>query len=128
MRAAALRRLWLIPVLALGALLYFLVDPGESALMPKCIFKALTGLDCPGCGSQRALHALLHGHLLEALRMNALLVLMLPLIGFMIWLETVRKSRPRLYASFYRPWVIWSVGGVIAAWFIVRNLLPALFS
>ncbi len=124
MRAEAARRLWLVPVIALGAILYFLVDPAESAFMPKCLFKAVTGWDCPGCGSQRALHALLHGDFLEALRQNALLVVMLPLIGWMLWLETVRKSRPRLYAGFYRPWVICTVGGVIAAWFVVRNLLP----
>lgn len=124
MRAAVGRSLWLIPVLLAGAVLYFLVDPGESALMPKCLFKTLTGLDCPGCGSQRALHSLLHGHLGEALRMNALLVVMLPLIGWMVWLECVRKKRPKLYASFYRPWVIWTFGGIIGAWFVMRNLLP----
>lgn len=124
MKATMARSFWLIPILGLGVVLYFLVDPGESAMMPKCLFKTLTGLDCPGCGSQRALHALLHGNLAEAWRMNALLVASLPVLGWMLWLETVRKTRRRLYAAFYRPWVIWTFGGVVIAWFVARNVLP----
>lgn len=123
MKVAISKGVWLLPLLLLFAALYFFVDPGESVYMPKCIFKTVTGLDCPGCGSQRALHALLHGDFLEALRMNALLVVLLPLLGWMLWLESVRKSRPKLYAGFYRRWVVLTIGGTVAAWFIVRNIL-----
>ena len=124
MKATVARGFWLVPVLGFGIVLYFLVDPGESAMMPKCLFKVLTGLDCAGCGSQRALYALLHGNLAEAWRMNALLVAFLPVLGWMLWLETVRKTRSKLYAAFYRPWVIWTFGGVVIAWFVARNVLP----
>lgn len=41
--------------------LYFYFDPAHSYLAPKCIFRMLTGLDCPSCGNQRALHSLLNG-------------------------------------------------------------------
>lgn len=33
------------------AVVYFLFDPLESPYMPQCLFKRLTGLSCPGCGS-----------------------------------------------------------------------------
>jgi hypothetical protein len=36
------------------------------------------GIECPGCGATRALAALLRGRLIEALRLNALFVLLLP--------------------------------------------------
>lgn len=49
---------WLI--VAAGAALYFIFDPAVTRWAPKCMFRVLTGYDCPGCGSQRALHALLH--------------------------------------------------------------------
>jgi len=32
-----------------------------------CVFKSLTGHDCPGCGFQRALIELLQGNLYESL-------------------------------------------------------------
>jgi len=37
----------------------------ENHLLP-CPFKALTGMDCPGCGLQRSFLALLQGHLSES--------------------------------------------------------------
>ena len=40
--------------------LYFKYDPINNLLFPKCPLYATTGLYCPGCGSQRATHALLH--------------------------------------------------------------------
>lgn len=37
-----------------------------------CIFHVLTGLECPGCGMTRAFHAIIHGHLEEAVELNLL--------------------------------------------------------
>ncbi|MFV0506503.1 MAG: DUF2752 domain-containing protein [Bacteroidales bacterium] len=42
----------------------------------------LTGYQCPGCGSQRALHQLLHLNIDEALKLNALFVVGLPYVLF----------------------------------------------
>ncbi|MEL1265471.1 DUF2752 domain-containing protein [Pseudoxanthomonas putridarboris] len=52
--------------------------PGNP--FPACMFKALTGLYCAGCGATRALHALLHGDVRAAFSMNPLLVLVLPVL------------------------------------------------
>jgi len=77
----------------LGALLaagligvYFLLDP-EQHFFPKCPFLWLSGWKCPGCGSQRAVHHLLHGDVLEALRINFLFVLAFPYVIFELVLE-----------------------------------------
>ncbi len=64
-------------VLTICFIFYFL-DPLECPLFPKCPFLVLTGLECPGCGTQRALHSLLHLHIIDALRYNALLIFSLP--------------------------------------------------
>ena len=62
-------------VLVLCGLLFFFVDPASSGVYWSCPFHTLTGLYCPGCGAQRALHAVLHGRVVEALSLNALVVL-----------------------------------------------------
>jgi len=58
----------------------FRMNPsGEwQRFFPKCMFFAATGLHCPGCGCQRALHHLFNGHLLLALHYNAMVLMALP--------------------------------------------------
>lgn len=58
--------------------LYYKYDPSYNLLAPKCFFRQLTGLDCPGCGSQRAFHALLHGNLRQAIRYNYFFLYAIP--------------------------------------------------
>ena len=57
-----------VGAVAAVAVVYFLFDPLESPYMPQCLFRRLTGLSCPGCGSQRVAHALLPGDLAGAFR------------------------------------------------------------
>ncbi len=67
-------RIVLLLLIAAIAVLLYTFDPLQHTLMPKCPFRLLTGLNCPGCGIQRALHAMLHGHWAEAARCNFYLV------------------------------------------------------
>lgn len=67
------RVLVLSAVAAVAVALYF-IDPMEWAFMPKCPFKMITGFSCPGCGFQRAVHALLHGDVAGAVGYNLFLV------------------------------------------------------
>jgi Protein of unknown function (DUF2752) len=61
----------------------FAVDPNRHAVYPQCLLYRATGLYCAGCGATRALYALLHGRVLQALHDNVLFVAALPfLLGF----------------------------------------------
>jgi hypothetical protein len=61
----------------------FAVDPNRHAVYPQCLLYRATGLYCAGCGATRALYALLHGRVLQALHDNALFIAALPfLLGF----------------------------------------------
>src|SRR5580700_3882658 len=60
----------------------YAVDPNRHAVYPQCLLYNATGIYCAGCGATRAIHALLHGRVLEALHDNALFVAALPLILF----------------------------------------------
>ena len=58
--------------------------PSTTGWYPPCVFHELTGLHCPGCGATRAVYAVLHGHVGEALHQNALLVLAAPFLAVII--------------------------------------------
>ena len=125
-----------------GTALYLTVDPESSSLFPKCPFHLLTGLECPGCGSQRAIHSLLNGKIGQALHYNLLVVIAIPYLGLLAVLEIIRhillhanvpdKTRSKWTALVSKtvsvlyhgraPWIILSV--VLLFW-IVRNLTPA---
>jgi len=78
---------------ATGIILLRVFDPAHSGIFPPCPVHYLTGLYCPGCGSLRALYALLHGNLAQAWAMNALTVILLPFIGYGLALELFARLR-----------------------------------
>lgn len=97
-------------------------DPNSpGGFFPQCIFKAVSGYDCAGCGITRAFHALVHGDLGRALDMNVLAVLLVPLVPLMVLHG--RGWRPAFLQPLMRPvmtpmlWV-----AVLPVYWIVRNL------
>jgi hypothetical protein len=62
----------------------YAVDPNRHAVYPQCFLYNATGIYCAGCGATRAIHALLHGRVIEALHDNALFVAALPLLLYVV--------------------------------------------
>lgn len=103
--------------------IYFTYDPAKpGSWFPRCPFTLLTGLKCPGCGSQRALHALLHGDVAGAWHYNAGLIVAIPLVALFGLSEWKRTTWPRFYMKVNHPAVIISLFVIIIAWWIGRNL------
>lgn len=124
-----------LPALTLGAAIgtcVFVVaadptTPGGAS--PPCPTKTLFGIVCPGCGTARMVHSLLHGDLRAALSYNAvgLLVLLLLLWSYLAWsLRRVTGRRIPRWESWR--WAPVAVGAVTAAWLVVRNLPCAPFT
>ena len=67
----------------------YAVDPNRHAVYPQCLLYKATGIYCAGCGATRAIHALLHGRILEALHDNALVISALPLAIFIAGSYTI---------------------------------------
>ena len=112
-------------VLAVAAVLvamcvYFYFDPSDN-LFPRCPFLMATGYQCPGCGSQRAIHALLHGDIVSAWHFNAMLVVFIPLIVVLIVAEFRRTRAPHFYRLVNSVAVIWTSAVVLILWWIFRN-------
>jgi hypothetical protein len=109
-------------LLLVAGVVLFRFDPARYRFYPVCIFHQTTGLLCPGCGSLRAAHQLLHGHLLAALHDNALLVLSLPPL---VWLGARlarRQIKGELAAFTVRPAWLWFALVLFLAFGILRNL------
>ena len=113
--------LWTMAALAAVALLC-LFNPAESRIFPPCPFRAFTGFECPGCGSTRALHQLLHGDVTTAVALNPLLLVFAPILGYAL-LSTVVLAvrgrplpRPRLHSRW-----IWALLAVVVLFWVVRN-------
>lgn len=112
--------------LALGTV-FFLLDPAQYPF-PRCPFYVFTGLYCPGCGSQRATHALLHGQVLRAAGLNLLAVAALPLLalGAADGVRAGLTGVPRRAVLLYRPWLAWLTLAATLAFAVLRNLPGAL--
>ncbi|MBN8248999.1 MAG: DUF2752 domain-containing protein [Verrucomicrobia bacterium] len=117
---------WMILIGAavlLGLGILWRVEPAGQPFFPRCWLYQTTGLQCPGCGATRAVHALLNGRLQEAIQLNALLVAALPLALWMAirWLWGWRTGRwwPN---PLVHPWVLALLGGLVFGFGIGRNL------
>lgn len=108
--------------LASGAAILFRFDPAAHGFYPFCVFYRTTGLLCPGCGSLRAFHQLLHGEWVDAVRYNPLLVASFPLL---LWLG-MRLVRIALGMEgkpiVIKPKWMWAGLAVLAGFGILRNL------
>ncbi len=108
-----------------GIVVYTLFDPNKSVWMPKCPFRLLTGWNCPACGLQRALHALLHGKFTEALSYNYFFVVSIPYVIALFVAEALKRIprgdnfiRAVEHPVLARMYII-----LFIAWGIIRNLL-----
>jgi hypothetical protein len=102
----------------IGVWVLYTFPPVTSGFYPQCMFRQLTGLDCPGCGTTRALHAMLHGRFAEAFRFNPLLFAM-AFVGSLGIPSYLRGQTPRF---FYARWFGWTCFVVVAGWWVVRNI------
>jgi hypothetical protein len=115
-----------------GAGLLARSDAAASSVPIGCPFKALTGLDCPGCGSTRSLGALTRFDLAAALDHNVLVpfALVFVVASFVAWTAAVWRRPDRTGVTgrvgatdlVRRPGVIVGVGVGVVAFAVVRNL------
>jgi hypothetical protein len=115
-------------LLAAGALAVtatvFVFDPAKNFFYPGCTFHKLTGLNCPGCGATRSLHALLHGNFQVALQDNALFILLLVFFALRGGWFAVNHFRGQANGSFFPQKFLWPLL-VLAVLFSVLRNLPA---
>jgi hypothetical protein len=104
-------------VTAAGAWVLYTFAPGSFAFYPRCPFHTLTGLQCPGCGSTRAMHQLLHGNVGAAFRLNPMLFVLFAVA--LCALPSVLRGRQPGFLM--RPWFAWTSFVVLTGYWVVRN-------
>jgi hypothetical protein len=104
-------------VIAGGWVLYTF-PPGTVSFYPPCAFRALTGLQCAGCGTTRALHQLLHGNIGEAFRLNPMLFA----VGLMGIFSVPSVLRNEVPPFLMKRWFAWTALTVVVGWSILRNV------
>jgi Protein of unknown function (DUF2752) len=109
--------------IAVAVFLLRAFDPATSGIFPPCPLHYLTGWYCPGCGSLRAIHQLLHGNLRAAWAMNPLTIILLPFLSYELSSYGLFRFRGRGLRQLFLPaaW-IWGLGAAIILFGIARNL------
>jgi hypothetical protein len=109
--------------LAVAIILLRFFDPATSGVFPPCPIYYFTGFYCPGCGSLRAVHQLLHGHLQAAWAMNPLSVALFPFLAYGLICESIQYLRPQSLPQMTLPgkWIR-ALCAAILLFGIVRNL------
>lgn len=98
-------------------------DPNDDGSFLSCPFLTVTGHQCPGCGTLRALRALTGGDVGSAVGLNALTTGLLPVlaVGWVLWLRATLTGRP---APQLPVWLGWAVAAVVPLFWVARNLAP----
>jgi len=111
----------ILGVAALALLRIF--DPATSSIFPPCPLHYLTGLYCPGCGSLRALHALLHGDLRRAWAMNPLAIVVLPYLVYGLSSQILFQLRGKRLPQVALPanWIR-AFGAAVILYGVARNI------
>jgi len=108
--------------ITIGATYLFIFEPCKTGFFPACPFRTLTGFTCPGCGSTRGLHRLLHGDIVSAFEFNPLMVLSLPFLLYALVRYTTAAVRGApLQKHYVEAKYIWMLFAVIMSFWIFRN-------
>ncbi len=111
-------------LLVLATILFYVFDPNEMAIFPQCPFLLTTGYKCPGCGTQRALHDLLHLRLWEALKNNMFIVFAIPYILSGIYIEYFggKQRHPKFEKALFGKYSSIGVFLFVILYWIIINL------
>lgn len=94
---------------------------------PKCLLKAITGYDCPFCGFQRSVWALMRGDFVDAFMYNPYIYIISPyLIMILLCVIGVIPRDSRLCKALYSRASIIFAAVLTVSWWILRNVFACL--
>lgn len=119
-RRLSVAAIWL--TLLLASIYLFIYQPGKSGIFLPCPFRALTGFNCPGCGTTRALHQLLHGNFLTAFKLSPLMFFVFPFLLYFLLRHTILIMRGQIPRKNILPApYIYTLFVIVLSFWIFRN-------
>ena len=112
-------------LLIMAALLFFSFNPNGQLFFPKCPIYQHLGIYCSGCGSQRAIHDILHFRIYDALGHNLLLIPALLAIGIELYMITFLPKKKSLFYYKNTPII---AGILIVLFMVLRNIRVSPFN
>lgn len=110
--------------LAIAVLALYFGAPAGEGWPVKCPLFQLTGWQCPLCGSQRAVHELLHGNIGSAWNYNPGLWISLPY--FILWVignNIPGTRRFKIVGWAARDRVFFTAFALFMCWGVIRNFI-----
>ena len=118
------QHLFVIGGALLGLGLSYAVWLRLTGLAVPCLFRAVTGRLCPGCGVTQLCLALLRWDWAAAWSANPVLLLMLPLLAVLGVRLAVRYVREDGAAGpKWESTLLWTMTALLIVWGVVRNLI-----
>lgn len=113
----------LVVIFGIG-ILYF-ANPEYYKWFPKCWFYQLTGIQCPACGTQRAIYQLLHLNIVAAFKYNPFLIISLPYaLALIIFQWFYKGNKLRKFQKFcFHSTTINTYLALLLLWWVVRNII-----
>jgi hypothetical protein len=100
--------------------------PNKVSFLPQCLFHAVTGLHCIGCGLTRAMHAWLNGDWEQGLAYHPLSVVLIPYLTWCLlsglWRWAWGGVPKRSSNTPLRRKITWVFVSVLVAFWVVRNI------
>ena len=105
-------------------ILLFFRDPRVEGNFPTCPWLWCTGTFCPGCGTMRAIHQVLHLDIISAINYNALTVLLLPTLMLTLLSKMRLMKNTPLGFDFSKASsrVIYTLAIIVSTFWILRNI------
>ena len=103
-----------------GVVIFYVTDGTAAEWYPKCQFRSLSGLYCPGCGGTHAIMLLLRGHFLKSFYAHPfVLYAVQAYICFMsnMWISRHVKTR-QIKVMNLLPFIYVGIGIIFLQWIV----------
>ena len=108
-----------IPLVIVLLFVLYKYNPITSGIYPRCVSYSLFSINCPGCGTLRAIHHLFNGEIIHSIKSNILIYIT---IVYMLVRSLISKLREQSFIINFSSREISGMMIFIIIYTIARNI------